>query len=293
MTPTARPEPPPRSSGDGGRLSRDARTRASVVGVVAAIATGWLTLGPGAPWLLDCLAMAPALCSLGGAVLGSAAVVALVAVRAVWLGLGSAREVRALRRLPVPAQLALAARRSSTVPVHCVAGGEPVAFCAGLWRPRVYVSYAAVATLADDELTAVLAHEDAHARHHDPLRGLVSRAAVEVALVAPLLRWWQHHRHLHAELAADRAAVAHAGAPALAGALLRLAGPSPATSAPGRSAFDPTGSALEARIAALTAATAPEHPLPRFAAIATTVGVLAALAVATCLPALVALLSGH
>jgi Zn-dependent protease with chaperone function len=90
--------------------------------------------------------------------------------------IGLAIVLRAARSL---ATHAIAARRFQ----HAVAGapvmgtaavrmrGErPVAFCAGLMTPRVYVSEGAVSTLERDELHAVLAHEEHHRRRRDPLR---------------------------------------------------------------------------------------------------------------------------
>lgn len=47
---------------------------------------------------------------------------------------------------------------------------RPQAFCAGLLRPRVYVSTGALELLDDPAVAAVLAHERHHARRHDPLR---------------------------------------------------------------------------------------------------------------------------
>ncbi len=44
------------------------------------------------------------------------------------------------------------------------------AFCAGLLRPRVYITSGALAVLDGQGLNAVLAHERRHASRRDPLR---------------------------------------------------------------------------------------------------------------------------
>ena len=55
-------------------------------------------------------------------------------------------------------------------------GASPLAFCAGLLRPRVFVSEGALARLGARALTAVVAHEGHHAARRDPLRILIARA---------------------------------------------------------------------------------------------------------------------
>jgi hypothetical protein len=98
---------------------------------------------------------------------------------------------------------------------------RPQAFCAGLLRPRVYVSTGALIALDDDELRAVLAHERHHQRRRDPLRLLLVRAIGDALFFMPVLRRLRQRYAILAELAADDAAVAAAGSrSALASALL-------------------------------------------------------------------------
>lgn len=52
----------------------------------------------------------------------------------------------------------------SGVPVHIVPAGQPIAFTAGLLRPRVVVSTGLLGLLDEEERMAILAHEVAHAR---------------------------------------------------------------------------------------------------------------------------------
>ena len=99
---------------------------------------------------------------------------------------------------------------------------RPQAFCAGLARPRVYVSTGAVALLDSAALAAVLAHERHHAERRDPLRLACGR------VLAAALFFLPHHRRLAsrqsalAEISADEAAVSADGGDrsALASAML-------------------------------------------------------------------------
>lgn len=99
---------------------------------------------------------------------------------------------------------------------------RPLAFCAGLVAPRVYVSSGALDALTDDELAAVLAHEAHHARYRDPLRIFFARILSDCLFFLPVLRRLSDRYAALAELAADAAAVRHQhGDPRpLAGALL-------------------------------------------------------------------------
>ena len=107
-------------------------------------------------------------------------------------------------------------RRIAGQPVAIVPGARPLAFCAGLLRPRVYVSSGAVERLSADALAAVVEHEAHHAARRDPLRILVARAIGEAYSLTALPR----REQALAELAADAAAVRRRGAAPLAAALL-------------------------------------------------------------------------
>lgn len=266
-----------------------------LVGLGSLAGWGWLAVRVSTPTGDGCpmMSLSTAACSAGGATVLGALLVVTVGARASWLGVSAARQVRALGAVPAPMALTEAARRSATVRVRCVPSADRVAFCAGLRRPCVYISTGMVIALAGDELDAVLAHETAHAHRRDPLFGLLWRACADVMFFAPLLRWSHQDRQLRAELAADRAAVGHAGAPALAGALLRLVEPTSASSSPAATAaFGPTDSTTGARIAALTSTPPPRRPRPTRAAAVSVAGVLGVGAIATCLPTITALFTG-
>jgi hypothetical protein len=100
------------------------------------------------------------------------------------------------------------------------------AFCAGLWRPRVYLSTGAAALLPEDELRAVLAHERGHRDRSDPLRIAFGRVMARALFFMPVLMRLHDRYCAIAELAADDAAVrASGGSPsALASAMLVFEG---------------------------------------------------------------------
>jgi Zn-dependent protease with chaperone function len=153
----------------------------------------------------------------------------LLAVEAVVLwraGRSLARQAaaqRRLRRLPATAR-----RRIGGHAVTVVAGTQPRAFCAGLLRPRVCVTEAALTRLAPDELHAVVEHEACHARRRDPLRLAVAQVASDgFGFLAPLRRLPASQAAV-ADLAADSAAVAALGSSQpLAAAMVRLREPTP------------------------------------------------------------------
>lgn len=107
---------------------------------------------------------------------------------------------------------------------------QPVACCVGLLRPRVMLSTGAVARLSEEELRAVLVHEEAHSGRRDPLRltlALVTSRMLAFLPGAPQLR--RSYAEL-LEVAADEQASRRVGSAPLAGALVAFAehgGPTP------------------------------------------------------------------
>jgi Zn-dependent protease with chaperone function len=135
-----------------------------------------------------------------------------------------ARQAVATRRFIAELCVTGAGPHSSLV----FAADSPQAFCAGLLRPCVYVSDAALATLDRAELTAVLAHEAHHRRVLDPLRVALARAISDGLFFLPVTRRLTDRYRALAELAADSAAVRATGAEPLASALLRFERADPA-----------------------------------------------------------------
>lgn len=133
--------------------------------------------------------------------------------------------LRDRRTVALPPALSLAARRvgirARTV---CFTDTRPVAYCAGLLRPCVWISTGAVTALLPDELEAVLLHEAYHARHRDPLRVLCSAVLQRMFFAFPMVRGLAARFALAKELDADRSVLRAQGSPAaLAGALAVLA----------------------------------------------------------------------
>jgi Zn-dependent protease with chaperone function len=83
----------------------------------------------------------------------------------------------------------------------------PQAFCAGYLRPRIYVSRGALELLSEDELGAVLFHEDHHRAVRDPLRFACARVLSQALFFLPALRPLGDRYGDLAEQNADAAAV--------------------------------------------------------------------------------------
>lgn len=107
---------------------------------------------------------------------------------------------------------------------HVIPDERPRAFCAGLLKPRVYVSSGAVAMLDERALNAVLLHERHHARRRDPLRLAAGRVLARAVFFMPGLGELARRQQALAELSADESAVnaAPGNRPALARAMLRF-----------------------------------------------------------------------
>ena len=140
--------------------------------------------------------------------------------------LRASRELARLPRVPVPPNLVQSARSAGIDRIACVGAGSPVAFCAGLLRPTVFVSEGATAVLSEPELLAVLYHEADHARKHEPARRAARNAAAEVFVFLPIVQWWSERQIGRSELSADAVAERMVGRSAVAGALLVMTAPS-------------------------------------------------------------------
>ena len=87
---------------------------------------------------------------------------------------------------------------------------RPEAFCAGLFRPRVYITSGALTRLDEQGLNAVLMHERHHARRRDPLRLATSRVMARSLFFLPGVRELHRGQQMLAEVSADESAVAAA-----------------------------------------------------------------------------------
>ncbi|HSC02046.1 MAG TPA: M56 family metallopeptidase [Solirubrobacteraceae bacterium] len=157
--------------------------------------------------------------------LGAVVVVALALIGLAVIAMtvnGAARELAADRRLRRRLQAHATRRHAGALIIE---DSQPRAFCAGLLRPRVYLSSGAIALLDDAALHAVLAHERAHARRHDPLRLACGRVLARALVFIPGLGEIHRQQVALAELSADERAIAAApgNRAALARAMLNFA----------------------------------------------------------------------
>lgn len=106
--------------------------------------------------------------------------------------------------------------------IRVVKGLPNPAFTAGWWRPRVFLAADLERVLTEDELTAVIGHESAHARGRDPLRLSLFRFFAAALFYIPALKRLADDLADEAEIAADDRAAASEPA-ALASAILTLA----------------------------------------------------------------------
>jgi len=144
-------------------------------------------------WAITVLALG----SFAFAVLGLAAQSGIRQLRASRRFLNALRDVRAARVGPAGTLV--------------FTDASPQAFCAGLLRPRIYLSDATLELLAVDELDAVIAHEAHHARYRDPLRIFFARVLRDALFFLPVLRRLADRYAALAELTADAAAVRSTG----------------------------------------------------------------------------------
>ena len=191
--------------------------------VAGSVTVGRLDLSPGPirRLLSDCHQLIlPSVSPTDLAILATASFALITIAR----GLASAiSQIRATRRLLQRLEPACTCELAG-VRVRLVPGEGAQAFCAGLVRPRVYLTHGTLSTLlTEGQLTAVVAHEAHHARRHDPVRLLLATALADGLFFLPALRRMRLRYAQLAELAADEAAVEAVGGPEdLAGALLRF-----------------------------------------------------------------------
>jgi len=157
--------------------------------------------------------------------LGAVVVVALALVGIAVIALavsGAARELAADRRLGRRLRARSPRRHAGALVIE---DARPRAFCAGLVRPRVYVSSGALGLLDDAALRAVLEHELAHARRRDPLRLACGRILAQALFYVPGMDELHRSQLALAELSADECALAAAprNRAALARAMLSFA----------------------------------------------------------------------
>jgi peptidase M48-like protein len=135
--------------------------------------------------------------------LALAALDAVVIVRALASLAWQLRGQRAFRRgLPVVRTEVVHGRR-----VRVVRAGALAAFCAGLWRPAVYVTEGTLRAAGDAELRAILAHEEHHRARRDPLRLMLAQIVSDALRPLPPFAALAEREAALADLLADAASV--------------------------------------------------------------------------------------
>lgn len=173
----------------------------------------------------------------------------------------------------VPPSVSAAASKAQALLVEVRSHDLPYALCTGILRPRSIVSLGLVRLLTEEELVAVLAHEERHRRRHAPLRHLVARTTAAALFFLPLLGDVLEAHLLQEEIVADREAVALAGRRSLVQALQKLS--TAVNSAEGVAAFA-AASMMSGRLDALEGSACPS-PIGRVRA-AVSIGSMVVLA---------------
>nr|WP_326175029.1 M56 family metallopeptidase [uncultured Oscillibacter sp.] len=125
-------------------------------------------------------------------------------VMAAWLVFSNLRFWRKLREYRIPY-----AAEGAEYPVYLVESGLPSPCLFGLFRPAIYLTPAALQS--PDSLRHVLAHEETHARHGDPLWSLLRGVCLTVYWFDPLVWWAALASRTDCELACDEGALRRLG----------------------------------------------------------------------------------
>jgi beta-lactamase regulating signal transducer with metallopeptidase domain len=160
---------------------------------------------------------------VGAIIMGSIVVGVIYALH---LARGSSRVRRKLgpQVEAAPGKLKMAAAAAGVTAVELHEHTVQYAACVGTWHPVVVISTSLVELLDEDELTAVLAHEDRHRRRHAPLRQLVARVSARALFFLPVVNDLLDRHLLDEELLADEEACQSAGRRPLVSALSKIAG---------------------------------------------------------------------
>ncbi len=84
---------------------------------------------------------------------------------------------------------------------------EVAAFTIGLFRPKVVISEGMIQTFSDEEMDAIIFHEEYHQNNHDPLKLFCFTLLAEGMTYIPILKGLLQRYHTYQELAADKYAM--------------------------------------------------------------------------------------
>ncbi len=84
---------------------------------------------------------------------------------------------------------------------------EIAAFTIGLFRPKVVMSEGIIHTFSEEEIDAIVFHEEYHQNNRDPLKLFCFTLLAEGMLYIPILKGLLQRYHTYQELAADKYAM--------------------------------------------------------------------------------------
>ncbi|MCA0991306.1 M56 family metallopeptidase [Guptibacillus hwajinpoensis] len=91
--------------------------------------------------------------------------------------------------------------------ITVITSEEPIALTYGLIKPKIVVSTALVNMLTEEELRAVICHEQFHQQHRDPLKKFLITLFVTALWYVPILKWVSKHYQTLREIEADKFAM--------------------------------------------------------------------------------------
>lgn len=148
--------------------------------------------------------------------------VAGVAIVAIWAA-SLARDLRRADALRRRLDRMSYARTIDGVDLRVIRGGSAEALVLGVLRPTVYLGDASIHVLDDDELAAVIHHEDHHRQTFAPLRAAGVEAWLRIVWRWSAARGLLSARLAHLEASADAYAIGRGVKPAsIAAALLKV-----------------------------------------------------------------------
>lgn len=106
--------------------------------------------------------------------------------------------------------------------VKVIQSEQPLALTYGLLNPKVLLSTTLVSMLTEEELRAVIYHEQFHQQHRDPLKKFLLTLLVTALWYMPILKWVSAHYQTLREIEADRFAMVETDMVNLSSALLKL-----------------------------------------------------------------------
>ncbi len=127
-----------------------------------------------------------------------------IGLMACWLLLSNLQFWRKLRKNRSPYQI-----KDCKYPVYLIENGLPSPCLFGLLRPAIYLTPASLSS--PDVLRHVLAHEETHARHLDPLWALLRSVCLAIYWFNPLVWWASAASRTDCELACDEGALRRLG----------------------------------------------------------------------------------